>query len=270
VGFSPDGRYIAYDAPVRQDSPDRDLFILSVDGRQEVPLVQHPAIDYAPVWTPDGTRILFLSDRSGAHGLWIIQVAEGKPQGSPDLLKADMGAIWPIGFSRDASYYYGMATGTRDVYTAELDPQTAEVSTPPTHLTERFVGSNLAGAWSPDGQRFAYFSQRGPLQGPGSTAVVIRSLDTGTEQEFFSNLEFRRSPAVRWFPDGRSLLLATMDNRGRDGLHRMDAQTGLVTPIGEALIAHFAWGSLPCISPDGRTVTTVRSLSGVIAVRYRP
>ena len=61
-----------------------------------------------------------------------------------------------------------MATGTRDVYTAELNPQTAEVSTPPTHLTERFVGSNLAGAWSPVGQRFAYFSQRGPLPGPGS------------------------------------------------------------------------------------------------------
>ena len=63
-------------------------------------------------------------------------------------------------------------------------------------------------------------------------AVVIRSLDTGEEREFLSNLEFnRRWPMVRWFPDGRSLLFATRDNRGRGSLHRMDAQTGTVTPV---------------------------------------
>lgn len=256
MGFSPDGRTVAYDVPVRPDSADRDIFILSVDGRREIPLVQHPAIDYGPVWTPDGKAVLFASDRRGNTDLWAIQVAEGKPQGMPRLLKPDMGNVMPLGFSRDGSYYYGVRTGTEDVHVAELNPQTAELSRPPTRLTERFVGSNLAGAWSPDGRQVAYVSRRSPLlEAPGSMAVVIRSLETGVERDFFSALSlsgFR--PVIRWFPDGQSLLLAASDNRGRQSLHRMNVQTGTITLVGTGLGTPGFMFQPPAISADGRTV----------------
>lgn len=264
MSFSPDGRYVAYDARVRQDSPDRDIFVLAVDGSQEAQAVEHPAIDYAPVWVPDGEHMLFLSDRRGRTGLWTIKVATGKPLGAAELLKADIGAISPLGlfsFTRDGSFYYGVYTGTEDVYFAELIPQTGEIVGTPTRVTERFTGSNLAGVWSPDGRRFAYFSRRGPLlQSPGNMAVVVRSVDTGEEREFFSNLEFHRNwPSARWFPDGRSLLLSTLDNAGRWTLQRMDAGTGAVEALpnirstSDAARASNA-GPLPCISPDGRTI----------------
>jgi len=257
MSFSPDGRYVAYDARVRRDSPDRDILVLSVDGRQEVAVIQHPAIDYAPVWTRDGTQIVFLSDRRGRTGLWTIQVAAGKPIGTAELLKADIGAVSPLGlfaFARDGSFYYGVYTGTEDVYTAKVEPLTGAVGAP-ARLAERFTGSNLAGVWSPDGRQLAYFSRRGPLmQGPGNMAVAIRTADTGEEREFFANLEFdRRWPAARWFPDGRSLLLATVDNLGRGTLQRMDARTGTVEPMPGARSTNVP-GPLPCISPDGRTI----------------
>jgi Tol biopolymer transport system component len=263
VSFSPDGRYIAYDMRPRQDSPDRDIFIISTDGRQEVPLVKNPAIDYDAVWTPDGGRILFASDRRGTTGLWTIRVADGKPQGAPELLKPDMGAVRSMGFSREGAYFYGVRTPTEDVYVVDLDPQTGELSSTPTRLTERYLGSNLGAVWSPDGRKLAYFSRRGPtLVGPGNMAVVIRSLDTGEEREFFSNLEFnRRAPIARWFPDGQSLLLSTQDNQGRGSLHRMDAQTGTVTPLLQALSAS-GRDTVPCISPDGQTIYYFRSAEG--------
>jgi Tol biopolymer transport system component len=264
MSFSPDGRYVAYDARVRQDSPDRDIFVLAVDGSQEAPVVQHPAIDYAPVWMPDGQHIMFLSDRRGRTALWMIQVAAVKPLGTVELLKADIGAISPLGlfsFTRDGSFYYGVYTGTEDVYTAELSPQTGEIAGAPARVTERFTGSNLAGVWSPDGRRFSYFSRRGPLlQSPGNMAVVVRSVDTGEEQEFFSNLEFHRNwPSARWFPDGRSLLLSTLDNLGRSTLQRMDIGTGAVEPLTNTRSASDGAragnaGPLPSISPDGRTI----------------
>jgi Tol biopolymer transport system component len=270
VSFSPDGRYIAYDVRVREDSPDRDIFILSVDGRREIPLVQSPAIDHDAVWTPDGKRILFASDRRGNTGLWMIQVGDGKPQGAPELLKPDMGGIASLGFSRDGSYYYGVRTRSQDVYVAELNPETGDLSRPPVRLTERFQGSNLGGAWSPDGRKLAYFSRRGTTSsGPGNMAVVIRSLDTGEEREFFSNLAFnRRWPIARWSPDGQSLLLATRDNRGRGSLHRMDAHTGTVNLLLQSLTASnsgAAVDSRPCISPDGRTIYYFQSTDGTEA-----
>ena len=265
MSFSPDGRYIAYDVQVRENSPDRDIVVLSADGRQEIAIVQHPAIDHAPVWTPDGRRILFASDRSGAAGLWMIQVAAGKPQGTAELLKPDMGKMRPLGFSRDGSYYYGVHMGTEDVYTVELNAQTGETLSAPTRVTERFLGSNLSGAWSPDGRRFAYFSRRGldsaTNQGPGSMAVAIRFLVTGEEREFFSNLTFdARWPVARWLPDGRSILLATKDNQGRLSLHRMDAQTGSIALVrgAQGSRGFLYQPQPPALSSDGRTVYYVR------------
>ncbi|MCJ7502056.1 MAG: tetratricopeptide repeat protein, partial [Acidobacteriia bacterium] len=57
TSFSPDGRYIAYDCPASEGSPSRDIFLLSTDGKRESPLIEHPANDLYPVWTPDGKRI---------------------------------------------------------------------------------------------------------------------------------------------------------------------------------------------------------------------
>ena len=257
LSLSPDGRYVAYDPPVRQDSPDRDIFILSVNGGRETPLLEHPAVDYGPVWTPEGDAIVFASDRSGKTGLWAIHVEKGTPVGAPQLVKPDMGKVAPLGFSRDGSYYYGVSGETEDVYVADLDPQTAALSGEPTRLIERFVGSNLAGAWSPDGRQLAYVSRRGPgpVEGPGSMAVVIRSLATGEEREFFSSLTLsRRRPIVRWFPDSQSLLLYADDNRGRHALHRMDAQTGTHTLARTGLGTPGYVFQPPALSPDGRTV----------------
>ena len=85
MSLSPDGRYIAYDSPQAEEGPERDIFLLASDGSREVPLVRHPGHDAGPMWTPDGSRVLFFSDRGGALGLWSVSVAEGRPQGAPAL-----------------------------------------------------------------------------------------------------------------------------------------------------------------------------------------
>lgn len=88
--FSPDGRYIAFDFRPEAESLNRDISAIPVDGSGEVPLVQHSANDRLLDWTPDGTGILFASDRSGTWDLWVIVVVDGTPVGSPKLLKRDI------------------------------------------------------------------------------------------------------------------------------------------------------------------------------------
>ncbi len=236
MSLSPDGRTIAYDFQPREDSENRDIFLLATDGSREVPLVQHPANDLMPVWTPDGERVVFLSDRGGTMGIWAIQVADGKPQGSAELIRPDTGPSLLMGFTRNGALYYGTETGTSDVYIAALDAKTGKVAGPPTKAIERFVGSNSGPDWSPDGQSLAYVSVRERVTaggGYGSRVITVRLLKTGEERELSVKVHGPRIRAC-WSPDGLSFLVTGEDNKGRDGVYHIDAQTGDLAPVKRA------------------------------------
>ena len=260
MSLSPDGRHIVYDFPPKEDSPERDIFLLAADGSREIPLVQHPANDLFPLWAPDGKRVLFVRDRKGSMGAWVIQVAEGKTESAPELVKRDMGRVVPMGFTQKGSYYYALFGGTRDVYTATLDPATGTVLSPPTPVSERFVGLNSAPEWSPDGEYLSYVSQRGPVPAIpllvnelGSRIISIRSVETGDERELAPNLTSSfglRHP--RWSPDGRSLVVLANDDKGRPGLYRVNAQSGNVTRILQGEVEEELQHAI--LSPDGKAI----------------
>ncbi|MGI9065086.1 MAG: tetratricopeptide repeat protein, partial [Pyrinomonadaceae bacterium] len=227
MSISPDRRYIVYDYPTQADSTERDIFLLTADGKREIPLVKHPANDLLPVWTPDGRSVLFLSDRTGALGEWIIKVADGKPVGQPELVKRDIGRMWPIGFTRDGSFYYGVDAGPGDIYTAQVDFVTGKVLSPPAPVAHRFVGSNSSAVWSADGKRLAYTSQRTPIPGDFGKVLVIRAMDTGKEREH--SLSMRNFNPLGWSPDGKSILVNGRDKDDRQGIHMINPETGEVT-----------------------------------------
>ena len=248
VDLSPDGRHIVYDFPPDEDSPNRDIFLLATDGSREIPLIEHPADDKGPVWTPDGTKVIFASDRTGRASAWVLRLADEKAQGPPELVKPDLGRFFPVGFDRNGSYYYELHTGMRDVYLATLNPVTGKLGAAPSRATERFVGATYGADWSPDGQSLAYVrnEQLDAFSLELGSTVIIQSLDTGTERKLSPTLT--RLRGVRWFPDGRSLLTMGQDLKLlRRGIYRIDAQTGETA----ALVAD-AW---PIgLSPDGEEI----------------
>lgn len=263
MSISPDGRFLAYDFAPREESANRDIFLLSTDGGRESALIEHPANDVYPVWTPDGKHILFASDRTGSTSMWSIPVADGKPQGPAELIKQDVGRrIQPMGFTRGGSFYYGIATGMMDIYTASLDFKTGKLLAAPIKATERFVGSNCTPDWSPDGRHLAYLSHRGPLW-QGSFVVCIRSLETGEERELSPRLSYLGEDpgrsAPRWSPDGRSILLLATDASNRRGLYQMDVKSGDVTPLVQDREGEYIQGQV--WSPDGKVVFYLRQES---------
>ncbi len=210
--FSPDGHYIVYSRMPGKIAA-TDIFILDLRGGEEAALVRHPADDYVCGWSPDGHWILFASDRSGPPGLWAIRVADGKPQGTPVIVKHSVGRIDPLGFAEDGSFYYADVKVARDVYAAKIDFETGIVLAAPAKAIERYEGSNMNPRYSPDGKSLAYVSRRGSMVFPTNraNALCIHSLETGSERVFmdeFVRLGIRAVAGPRWSPDSRSIAVA--------------------------------------------------------------
>ncbi|UCC99954.1 MAG: PD40 domain-containing protein [Phycisphaerales bacterium] len=249
MSLSPNGRYVVYARPMKEDEKQRDIFLLATDGSgKEASLVEHPADDYGSVWSPDGKSIVFVSDRSGSYDTWLIQVADGEPVGKPRLVKRDVGEIQPMGFTRQGSLYYGLSGDTSDVYEASIDAETGELLDSPVKAILRFEGRNRTSAWSGDGKRLAYVSLRPSSESSRNKKVlVIRSIDTGQEKELTPQARLQQ---LRWSPDGRSILC------GRS-LEQIDVQTGNVTHLvrfdpEKVMIEDAAW------SPDGKTIFYIK------------
>jgi Tol biopolymer transport system component len=249
MSLSPDGRYVAYTFLPGEDSANRDISVLAVDGSRDIPLVRHVADDFVVGWAPDGRGIVFASDRTGSMGIWGIEVVDGKPQGTPHLLTPEIGQFNPMGFTRDGSYYYGVAFRGSNVYVATYDPQKENVTGKPVLSVKRYEGSNEASDWSPDGRYLACVSMRPDAGG----IFLIHSVDTGQVRELSPDIKFFKVNSLRWSADGRSLLCAVRNEDVDWGLLRVDVETGEGTMIVEDSGALY-----PNWSADGKAVFYVR------------
>ena len=160
----------------------------------------HPKEDVFPVWSRDGTRIAFQSNRDGAMGLYQKRTTGGA---SEELLLnlGDVGGI-VNDWSPDGQFLlYATLTGVTgtDLWALPLRGGGKPFLVLKTDSDER------DGQFSPDGRWIAYTSNSSgrfevymqPFPGPGGAIQV--STDGGAQ--------------VRWRPDGRALFYVGLDTR---------------------------------------------------------
>jgi Tol biopolymer transport system component len=70
LDVSPDGRTIVFDML-------GDLFTLPIAGGTATRITSGMAFDMQPRFSPDGGKLLFVSDRSGGDNLWTLDLASG-------------------------------------------------------------------------------------------------------------------------------------------------------------------------------------------------
>jgi len=89
--FSPDGRTIAYHSTRTGNS---EIWLHHLDGRPETQFTDYPAWDLYPEWSPDGQRLIFVSDRDGGSFKMFIANADGAGRGQ---LLVDQPISWQRG-----------------------------------------------------------------------------------------------------------------------------------------------------------------------------
>jgi Tol biopolymer transport system component len=270
LALSPDGRFVVYGQPSGETAAPYDVFLLAVDGSVVRRLVDHPAADFAPVWTPDGRSVVFVSTRGGSAGLWILDVIDGERRGEPRLLKANVGQARPMGITPDGRLFYWRARSNSNVFSVELDPETGLVTSPPTKLVRRFEGYNAKPSWSPNGTQLAYAYRRpDPANGTMSRVLVIQSMETGEQRDLALPLEgvlASQATSPRWSPDGLRLLLNAHSGRGGgfEACYSLDLRSGETTIVVEDLSwPHYRW------SRDGEGVIHVAPIDGRNQLRVR-
>lgn len=158
----------------------RDVWLYDFATKGLRRLTSGGTINERPEWTPDGTRVLFRSDRGPRSAIWWQPIDESAP---PSPLEADSRAAYFEGsISPDGrSLMYQVDTATADLYTRALVGDTAA------HPVATGPAQEFEGRLSPDGHWLAYQTDQSgtmqivvqPFPGPGPRIPI--STGGGTE-----------------------------------------------------------------------------------------
>ena len=262
---SPDGTQLVYASceypfPPHQQNPERidfnfEVAIIGIDGTGQRRLTRNPRLDNYPVWSPDGSRVAFLSTRQyydapeemalytmAADGSDVQRVA---PPGKHGLTLAP--PVWSpdgerLAFQVNTGFFYG---SLRDLYLVRADGSEM------TLLAEEVAS---VPAWSPDGQRLAVAKIAGDDVGLYTLAADGSDLQFITTIFNLDWLHWEPSyngvvPILAWSPDGRQILYSCLDAAACI----IDLASGEVVLI-ESEIAFLVTTHAAAWSPDGTRV----------------
>jgi Tol biopolymer transport system component len=201
VDVSPDGRLLAFDLLGH-------IYEMPIEGGDARPLTRGRSWNHLPRYSPDGTRILFTSDRSGREALWVLHRGSDSLERFSRLTERTVQGAW----SADGRFVYAttMDLGSR-FGASRLDRHggRSELIRPaPFSSATQF-------AEHPDTAKVYFARPEGEVD---RTGFVIRSYDLTTGEE---TVEVRR-------PGGAFAPALSRDGRWLAYGHRDDRRTVLV------------------------------------------
>ncbi|MBK9062956.1 MAG: serine/threonine-protein kinase [Acidobacteria bacterium] len=202
--FSPDGKFLAY---VTDERGSLDVVVEPRGGGAPIRVAATDADETHPAWSPDGTKIAFCSARDHGGRLGVVL-------GQTELTELVDG--------RAGDLFIAPALGGAAV---------------------KLVDDGYYPAWSPDGKRVVFQSNRG-----GKWDLWTISAEGGPPARLTDDADFNYQPS--WSPDGKWIAYASRAAGGVFSLRAVAAAGGAPAELtrGKALVLHPSW------SPEGRSL----------------
>jgi dipeptidyl aminopeptidase/acylaminoacyl peptidase len=234
---SPDGKWIAYSlstTDTKEDKRNTDLWMVSVDGKENIQLTTSTESESRPKWSPDGKLLAFLSSRPGkakGNQVWVLDRRGGEARQVTDVKHRLSDFVWspdskqllltmqeldepaveegkppakpkPIvldryGFKRDGTGYLSAKHPSR-LYLFDIESKKVDTLTKDAY-------EESAAAWSPDGKWIAFVSKREPEADRNNNSEIwVTSAAAGSTPRKITTFQGPDQSPV-WSPDSKSI-----------------------------------------------------------------
>lgn len=235
-----------------------DIWVVPAAGGEAHLLVSHPATESRPMYSPDGTRVAFMSNRAGTMDIWLLTLATGDVR----QVTFDDGSEQLDGWSRDGNWIYFSSSahdiaGSTDVYRVR-----ASGGTPMAVSADRYA-SEFMSAPSPDGSITAVVARgfgqsqwwrKGHSHLDESELWLVRG--DGTRAPSYEQLLTRdaKQQWPMWSADGSALYYVS-DQGGAQNLWTRPLRGGEARRLTSFTDGRVLW---PAIDPQGREIVFER------------
>ena len=203
----------------------REIYVMDADGKKQRRLTNNDFPDTNPSWSPDGRRIIFVSDRNKN-----IAAEEGP-------IMVDGGII--IGDMRKRPQIYVMDADGKN----------------PRRLSNAHI-AEWHPSWSPDGKRIAFTSSGGKTTADGHWGIYVMDADGKNPRRLSNDPVDDRDPS--WSPDGKYIAFSRRRSGARLDIYVMDADG----KNQQRLTKNPSEDREPSWSPDGERIAFVSERDG--------
>ncbi|MBK9315815.1 MAG: PD40 domain-containing protein [Acidobacteria bacterium] len=196
--ISPDGTRLAFDGGSSQMS-NQDVWLMDLASGIKSQLTTNPATDWIPVWSPDGNRIIFASNRGGYYDLYLKSTDSPS---SDELLFESKTNKTPYDWSQDGRYLTFSSSTEKTGDDVWVLPVKGDLE--PFSLLQSEANELLC-MFSPNGKWIAYSSDES-----GRPQIYVRSFPV-SESKWVVSTQGGYQP--KWRRDGQELFYLGPDGK---------------------------------------------------------